>query len=1049
MSLRFTLFWVFGVGGALAGQCVAAPSAALPETIDFNRDIRPILSENCFFCHGPDKAHRKADLRLDTQAGLVTAIEGKRFPVVAGKVGESEIYKRLITADDADRMPDPKSGKHLSERDIALVKKWIEQGAPWKGHWAYEKPIKSAAPAIADQGKLSAIDAFVLQKLSARGLSFSKEADKGTLIRRLYFDLVGLPPSTVEVDAFVADSSPRAFETVVDRLLASPHFGERMAVHWLDLVRFADTIGYHSDTPRDITPYRDWVINAYNANMPFDQFTREQLAGDLLANPTVQQKVASGYNRLLQTTEEGGAQPEEYAAKYLADRVRNVSAVWLAGTMGCCECHDHKFDPFTQKDFYSLAAFFADVKEAPVGKREAGMPVATAAQTEEMTRLEGVITQVQKELEKENTAVSTAQREWETSQAGRKALEWTLLTPATYKSSGGATLKLEKDNSILASGKSPDTDTYTITLKTKLKNVTAIKLEVMPDKSLPLKGPGRGGNGNFVLTEIELAASLPGDAKGSVPLPINFAAASASYEQIDGGPSNPYKKFSAAAAIDQDAKGPTWGWAIMEQVGKENFAIFETATDLPARNADEEMTLTITLKHNWGQKHAIGKFRIWGTNSDRPVRADSDLPKEVVTALNAATAKRTPAQRDLIAKYFRSITTLLAKERAAVAALEKKKTDLAGSFRKSLVTIAQEPKPVKILKRGNWQDDSGEVVPPAVPHFLPAIAMPASVGAAPARPTRLDLANWLTSGNNPLTARVVVNRLWKLYFGMGLSKSLEDFGSQGEWPTHPELLDHLACEFVDSKWDVKHMIRLMVTSKAYRQSSFASKELKELDPFNRLLARQSRWRLDAEFVRDNALAAAGLLNKSIGGESVRPYQPDGYWDFLNFPKRTYMPDHNASQYRRGLYVWVQRAFPHTSLTNFDAPSREECTCERTRSNTPQQALTLLNDPTYVEAARVFAQRILTEPPAGASSAERLTWAYRTALQRSPKPAELQTLETLLAQHRDQYAKDAKAAEALVSIGDAPRAKEIAVADLAAMTNVARAILNLHEMITRN
>ncbi len=1085
-------------------------NAPLPEKIDFNRDIRPILSDNCFFCHGPDKNKRKAELRLDTKAGLFTPIgeDGKKHaPVIPLNAEGSELFKRIVTEDDSERMPDPKSGKHLSAREIALIKQWIGQGAAWKGHWAYEIPKdekvegrreKREGPSSVVSGPLSVaegnqqrttdngqrttdkgqpavtsrIDAYLLDRLAPLQLAFSKEADRPTLIRRISFDLIGLPPTPAEVDAFVNDSSPKAYENLVERLLANPHFGERMATHWLDLVRFADTIGYHSDTPRDISPYRDWVIHAYNANLPFDQFTRDQLAGDLIPNPTTDQKVASAYNRLLQTTEEGGAQPKEYAAKYLSDRVRNFSSVWLAGTMGCCECHDHKFDPFTTKDFYSLEAFFADVKEAAVGKREPGVPIPDEKQAKELAKLEELIAQARKKLETAAPELAEAQKKWEMSQSGRKAIAWSVLIPETAKSEGGATLKIEKDHSILASGKSPETDTYTITATMNPRNLTGLKLEVLTDKTLPQKGPGRAGNGNFVLTEIEVAIANP---QSAIRNP-QFSSASATYEQVGAVTGNPYGKWTASAAIDRDAKGANWGWAIMEQVGKENHAVFEI--DAPSANGKNDgpkspggapsavgatppagpatekgkLALTITLKQNHGSKHTLGRFRLSVTDAPRPVGIDSDLPKDVLAALNIPIAKRTGAQSETIAAHFRSITPLLAGQRAEIAKLDKQKADLLAAVRKCLITVAQAPATVRILKRGNWQDDSGEIVTPAVPRFLPQITLQSTIPnpqspIAPQRATRLDLANWLVSPENPLTARVVVNRLWKLYFGTGISKSLEDFGSQGEWPTHPELLDYLAVEFVRSGWDVKHMIRLMVSSQAYRQSSFASRQLKEVDPFNRLLARQARFRLDAEFVRDNALSIAGLLNPSIGGDSIKPYQPDGYWDFLNFPRRTYMADHNANQYRRGLYTWWQRAFPHTSLTNFDAPSREECTCERTRSNTPQQALTLLNDPTYVEAARVFAQRILTE--GGTTTPDRLNWAYRTALQRSPHPEEVDALSALYTKHQAEFAQDGKSAEALLAIGDSPKAKDLPTADLAAMTNVARAILNLHEVITRN
>jgi len=1048
MSFRPLFLCVLCVSAVLPSS-IGAAEPPIPPTIDFNRDVRPILSENCFFCHGPDKNKRKADLRLDTKAGLLTAIEGKRFPAVPGHPEQSEIYKRITTTDDDDRMPDPKSGKHLTDHDIALLKKWIEQGAPYKGHWSYLKPTKPPIPKAegrrqkdeTDPGKpnspsdssfilhpsaLSPIDAFLLDKLQEHHLTFSKEAPKETLIRRLYFDLLGLPPTPAEVDAFVNDTSPDAYDNLVDRLLANPHFGERMAVYWLDLVRFADTIGYHSDNPRDITPYRDWVINAFNTNLPFDQFTIDQLAGDLLPNPTLEQKVASGYNRLLQTTEEGGAQPKEYAAKYNADRVRNFASVWLAGTMGCCECHDHKFDPYTTKDFYSMAAFFADVREPPVGHREPGMPVPDAKQAADLALLEAQVASTRKTLDTQTPELTSAQQTWETSLADYRPIDWTPLTVVDVTAASGAFPKFAADQIITITRTVPDKDVYTVRLKTALKNITAIRLDVLADKSLPKNGPGRAPDGQFILTNFSASTGAT---------PITFSAASASFKApLD---KKPGQFFSPASAL---AAGP--GWSTGDQVGQDHNAIFEL--DEPIGDGPE-IPLTVTLRFEAGKKHVLGRFRLFATTAPPPIRAikGKELPKEIVSILKTDPVKRTPPQSEKLAGYFRSITPLLDPTRAQLARQEKNRDAYLTTIPKSLITVAEAPKPVRILPRGNWNTDTGELVQPATPAFLPPLATHNSQHA-----TRLDLAHWTVSKENPLTARVVVNRLWKLFYGVGLSKSLEDLGSQGEWPTHPELLDYLACDFQEHNWDVKRIIRQLVTTRAYRQSSNASPELNEIDPFNRLYARQARFRLDAEFVRDNALATAGLLSPKIGGESVKPYQPAGYWEFLNFPTRTWVHDKGENEYRRGLYTWWQRSFLHPSLVNFDAPSREECTAQRAQSNTPQQALTLLNDPTYVEAARVFAQRILTECKS-TDLPTQLTWAWRTALSRPPTQSELKVLTTLYQKHKSEYATDKKSAQAFIAIGEFPVAKDLDPAELSAWTNVTRTILNLHETITRN
>jgi hypothetical protein len=812
----------------------------LPSTVDFNRDIRPILSDNCYQCHGPDKNKRKAKLRLDTLEGLFSSHDGLHI-VVPGKPGQSELLRRITAPDISERMPAPRSGKSLSRRQIALIQKWIEQGAQWKGHWAYISPVRPDLPLIDETGFFqNSIDRFILAKLREAELSPSPPADRVTLLRRLSFDLIGLPPTPAEVDAFRRDNRGEAYEQLVDRLLASPHYGERMAMFWLDLVRYADSIGYHSDNPMSVWPYRDYVIQSFNANKHFDQFSIEQLAGDLLPQATIQQKVASGYNRLLQTTEEGGSQAKEYEAKYAADRVRNVSSVWLGATMGCCQCHDHKFDPYKMKDFYQMAAFFADVQEAAVGRREPGMPLLDDKQAAELKAFDEQMTPLQKILATVTPELAAAQSKWEAA-----------------------------------------------------------------------------------LTLVELRK----------------------------------------------------------------------------------------------------------------------LPKNVIPILLLDPAKRTDAQKQELGTYYRGITPALQKVRDQLAEIQRKKTELDKTIPRTLVAMAGPPRVVRMLPRGNWLDDSGEVVSPAAPHFLKPI------DAHGARATRLDLARWIAARDNPLTARVFVNRLWKLFFGQGLARSLEDFGSQGELPTHPELLDWLAVEFMDSGWNVKHLVKLMVMSGTYRQTSHVRPDLKERDPYNRLLARQARFRLDAEMVRDSALAISGLLSPRIGGPSVKPYQPPGYWAALNFPTREWQNDQGEKLYRRGLYTHWQRTFLHPSLLAFDAPTREECIVERPRSNIPQQALVLLNDPTYVEAARVFAERILREGHGNVG--DRVAWAFRIALSRLPQPAESKVLSNLYVKHAKQYAEDKAAAQQLLTTGAHPMLQEANVVELAAWTSVARAILNLHEVITRN
>jgi hypothetical protein len=1001
----------------LLAPLLRAGTPPIPKTIDFNRDIRPILSENCYFCHGPDKNKRKADLRLDTHDGLFSTIKD-RTTVIPGKPDQSELFRRVTESDPDERMPDPKSNKRLSDRQIALLKKWIEQGAPWKGHWAYLPITRPEPPAINDPAFVqNDIDRFILAALKDAGLKHAPQADRVALIRRLNFDLTGLPPTEADVQAFVNDARPDAYGKLVDRLLASPQYGERMATWWLDLVRYADTIGYHSDNPMNVWPYRDYVINSFNADKPFDQFTREQLAGDLLANSTQEQKVASAYNRLIETTEEGGAQAKEYAVKYECDRVRNISTVWMAATMACCQCHDHKFDPYTQKDFYSMAAFFADVREAAIGRREPGMLVLNDAQSAELKKLDARVVALKKQLDADSPELAAAQAAWEKGLAAHPQVQWTSLEPLAAKARSGTELKVLPDRSILGS-KFAGKDTFTVTASAALKGITGIRLEALPDPSLPASGPGGAPNGNFVLTGFTVAV------KGGPAVTLVRAAADHAQDS-----------FPAANALLGKARS---GWAILPETGKAHEAIFEPAEPIAFGGA---ATITFRLQfQSQFARHEIGHFRLSLTTSPNPA-GRMGIPANVRSILAVTPEQRSDSQRKDLAAYYRTIAPALQPVRDELAGVERSKADFEAAAPKCLVSTAAPPRVTRLLHRGNWQDDSGEIESPAVPHFLP------HANPDKDRLTRLDLANWLTSPQNPLPARVVVNRLWKMYLGVGISKSVDDLGSQGELPTNPELLDWLASEFVRSGWDVKHVIRLIVTSGTYRQSSHGLPEDEQADPFNRLYARQSHFRLEAEMVRDNALDISGLLSLKLGGPSVKPYQPAGYWDALNFPTRTYQADKGENQYRRGLYTWWQRTFVHPSLLAFDAPTREEATCERTQSNIPQQALVLLDDPTYVEAARVFAARILRE--GGATTADRLKFAYETALNRNPRPQEAKIVGDLFEKHLREYTQDKDAARKLVATGDAQVPKDLDISELAAWTSVSRVILNLSETITRS
>lgn len=830
-------------------QMIGVAAANDAGSVDFNRDIRIILSDRCFACHGPNEEDRKADLRLDTREGALADLGG----YAAIKPGDTEaselVYRITLKKDDEDVMPPEKSHKTLEPEEIKLLTRWIAEGAEYSEAWTYVPPKKRAVPKPGKHAwPVNWVDSFVLKNLEEEGLEPSPEADRHTLLRRLYFDLTGLPPSPDEVDDYMDDD--REFEEVwmakIDELLASPHFGERMAVYWLDLVRFADTVGYHGDQDHRITPYRDYIIRAFNNNIPFDQFTREQLAGDLLEESNKWQKVASGYNRLLQTSHEGGVQKKEYDSIYSADRVRNLSAVWMGATVGCAQCHDHKYDPYTAKDFYSMAAFFADIRDD------------------------------------------------------------------------------DYNGNSLPTNRPPEMDFYT-------------------DEE-----------------EEQLAIVL--------------------------------------SAID-------------ELIG-----------------ADTLKRLAVLEAERKKQQTALANLK----KKNKKIK-DKDKQKDPNKL------------EDKLASVKKSIIDAVPKrKRKKFDALEAERKRIEGLKRPTMITKAEEPREIRILPRGNWLDESGPIVMPAVPVFMGTVK--ASKGN---RSNRLDLAEWLTDTDNGvggLTARVCANRIWYLFFGTGISRSLDDFGAQGEPPANPELLDNLAVAFYEGGWDIKAMVRLLVHSRAYRQSSLTSAELRQRDPYNQLVARQSRYRLPAEMIRDQALAVSGLLVDELGGASVKPYQPLDYYRHMNFPKRTYKSHDDSRQWRRGVYVHWQRMFLHPMLKAMDAPSREECTAQRPRSNTPTAALVLLNDPTFIEAARMFAARVIEE--GGDSFASRLDKAYSLALSRPPDAEERRVMKNLLKKTRTEYQANPEAVKSLLDTGVAPINNTDAL-ELASWTAVTRALLNLDETITRN
>lgn len=1002
--------------------------AAEPK-LSFNRDIRPILSENCFHCHGPDKDRREADLRLDQREAAIEALA-----IAPGRPDESDLIKRIFSTDTDEQMPPADSNRRLTATQKDLLKRWIKEGAEYQPHWAFVAPTRSDVPKVA--GAENPLDAFIGATLKREGLTPAAEADRRTLIRRLSFDLTGLPPEPQDVEAFVATKDPQAYEKLVQRYLRSPHYGERMAVPWLDLVRYADTIGFHNDVAIKVWPYRDYVIDAFNKNLPFDQFTKEQIAGDLLPDSTIQQRIGSGYNRIHRISGEGGIQDKEYRAKYAADRVRTTATVFMGVTMACAECHDHKFDPFTIKDFYSMAAIFADLNEKGAYNLFGGFTrenlseeliFASPEQKQKIEAYDAEIARLKQEIANvKDATLADGRKTWEAQiveldKAGK--LDWKPQTPLAARSTVGTPLTIEDDKSVTPGGRNPIADTYEVTIPAALAEVTAIRLEPISDPRFQGDEVARAGS-TFYIGEIEVLGAT--DAS-TTPQPLRVARVrSAGSTELGHPPS---------AVIDGDL-ATTVAFA-RKRGGGLSLVLAE-----PWRGGADSR-LTVRVKHSPTNPYQnLGRFRLSVHDLADPDGNPSSVPEAVQTAVKVPEAKRTAAHTRDIAAYYRMVAPELAERHERLRLVSEAREYLALEIPSMPVSKSVSPKPMRVLPRGNWMDDSGAQVEAAIPAFFGTLKTKNGECA-----TRLDFAEWLVAPENPLTARTFVNRVWRIFFGQGLTRTLEDLGSQGEWPSHPELLDWLAVEFRESGWNVKRLVALIVTSRTYRQSAQAAPGVEERDPTNRFLARQARFRLDAEFVRDTALAVSGLLAQRVGGPSAKPYQPEGYYAPLNFPKREYVTDIGEGLYRRGLYTHWQRTFLHPSLMAFDAPAREECTASRAPSNTPLQALVLLNDPTYVEAARVFAEKAMRE--GGATFDARLGWAFARALSRPPDKEEARILRDLFEAQRKRYTTDAAAARELVAVGDKPAASDLPLPELAAWTAVSRALLNLHETITRN
>ena len=842
------------------------------------------------------------------------------------------------------------------------------------------------------------------------------EADRARLIRRLSLDLVGLPPSIEEVDAFIADKQPDAYEKLAERLLASPHYGERWARHWLDLARYADSHGYESDPLRSMWKYRDWVIDAFNRNLPFDQFTVEQLAGDMLPNATLDQKIASGFHRNTMINMEGGVDAEETRVESVVDRTNTTATIWLGSTLACAQCHNHKYDPLSQKDYYRFLAFFNNTVDGQERNEKPEIEALTPAESAKRDAIRAEIAKLEVVLNTQTPELDEAQRAWER-QVEARPVEWVALQPSGSLSTGGATLRILSDGSILAEGPNPENDSYTVVAQTDLKTITGLRCDVLSDPSLPGGGPGRDGDGAFVLSRIEAQVSPKGAPQTVQPVTWTRAAA----EQAAPG-------FSVESLLENKA---STGWSIEKtKAGKLDrvSAFFEAAG---GAGFEQGTALTVTLSNRSKKKTAnLGRFRLWVTATKDPV----SLPDSVRAILALAPDQRSADQKSQLAAHYRSIAPQLGELRKRIA-------DLRSSEPKAVKTMPMqertEPRATHIHLRGSFLN-KGEVVTAGVPALFPSLP-----DEQPAN--RLGLARWLVSERNPLAARVTVNRIWEQFFGRGLVATSEDFGTQGEPPSHPELLDFLATELVARQWDVKAMQRLIVISATYRQSSSVTPELSQRDPYNRLLARGPRFRLEAEAIRDVALKASGLLSGKVGGPSVFPPQPEGIWT-QHYSQEKWTPSKGEDRYRRGLYTFWRRTSPYPSFFTFDAPSREYCAARRPRTNTPLQALTTLNDPAFFEAAQHLALRIVKEGSPDPKA--RMVRGFRLCLARQPQPAELKQLLSYWTQQADRFKQGVHAKEALSLVGDLPWPEGVPVWEEAAWTMVANVLLNLDETITK-
>lgn len=1052
---------------ALIGLPFVWAAAPGGKKIDFDRDVRPILSDRCFTCHGPDEKKRMVDLRLDTKEGLF-ANRGGTAVVIPGDAKNSRLYQRISHEKRPLQMPPPVAGEPLTDKQIETIRRWINEGAEWEMHWAYVAPKRPELPEVQNKSwPRNPIDYFVLARLEQEGLKPSVEADKPTMLRRLSLDLTGLPPALEELDAFLSDRSPDAYEKQVDRLLASPRYGERMAMEWLDLARYADTHGYHIDSHRDMWHWRDWVVNAFNRNLPYDRFTIEQLAGDLLPSPTPEQLIATGFNRNHMINFEGGAIEEEYLVEYVVDRVETTSNVWLGTTMGCARCHDHKYDPIKQRDFYRMFAFFNTVDEEGLdGRRGNAEPVLQLPSPEQKAQLNALEAEIEaKEKAFPEEEVARLQAKWE-----QTRLE-TMPKPSTE----GLVAHYEMEGSLV------DTSGG-------YRHGRKVRGEVTFGGGKVGKSASFSGEAHFQFGD---AGDFDGASPFAIALWVNTSGKQSQivFQKLDESDSRrgyelEFSDFEPLPDLKRGQHGTfrmihQWPEQVLQIRTKElvvqewrhvaiNYDGSGKAQGLTLYIDGEPVEVAVVKDNLGGPIRTPSPFELGSKRTGNPTKGRIDDLRfyarqlavgeiehlaihEPVRAILAGVTPR-PKKESALEEFERDLRDYflrydapegLRSQYIELEDLRARCKELVKHIPTTMVMQGmEEPRETFILGRGDYRN-RGDKVAPGVPSFLPP--MPAD---APAN--RLGLAKWLVDPSHPLTARVAANRFWQIYFGTGLVKTAEDFGSQGEPPSHPELLDWLATEFIRSGWDVKAMQRLIVTSAAYRQSSRVSPELLERDPENRLFARGPRFRLKAEIVRDNALAIGALLNGEMGGPSVFPYQPPGLWEDVAYgdvySAQAYTPSHGKDLYRRSMYTFWKRTASPPSLVTFDAPDREKCIARRARTNTPLQALVLLNDPTFVEAARALAQRMLEE--AGHSPGERINYGFRLATARRPDSKERQVLRDLAERQLAHYRRSSEDAQGLLGVGESKYDSRLDAGELAAWTTVAGVILNLDEVITK-